>query len=203
MLTPAPITMATRRPPTVRTKTTPKLKTTTTTTTKTPTTTSTTTTTTTTTTLATTLATTTTTNAVTKALEIQKEKCRFGNVYEYTDLKGGLGAGNFLDRGITSNVQVCMELCCAHKTCDLAYVVSSRCYLVECYTTDLCSVVPKGIGSLAPVIGMVIRPDGPKSKLLLSEIIVENKHLSYHYYYGRVLVTQLTHNVRTTFFFLF
>lgn len=158
-MTPAPVTMpATRRPTTTTTMTTTTSSTTTltttTTTTSTPRTTS-----------------TTTTVTVTKPFSIQQQQqqhqsttCKFGNVYEYTDLKGGLGAGNFLDRGLTPNVQVCMELCCAHKTCDLAYVVSSRCYLVECYTTDLCSVVPKEAGSVSPVIGMIIRPDGPKSK---------------------------------------
>ena len=150
LMTPVPVTVpATRRPTTTTTTTTS--------------------TTTTTTTAATSRTTSTTaTVTVTKPFTVQQKQqsttCKFGNVYEYTDLKGGLGAGNFLDRGLTPNVQVCMELCCAHKTCDLAYVVSSRCYLVECYTTDLCSVVPKEAGSVSPVIGMVIRPDGPKSK---------------------------------------
>lgn len=90
--------------------------------------------------------------------------CKFGNTYLYTDLKGGLVSGNFLDRGLTSGIKPCMELCCAHRTCDLAYVVSGRCYLVECYTEDLCSIVPKGIGLITPTIGMVVRPNGPKSK---------------------------------------
>ena len=152
LMTPVPVTVpATRRPATTATTTT---TTTTTTTAATPRTTSTT-------------ATVTVTKPFTVQQQQQKQQsttCKFGNVYEYTDLKGGLGAGNFLDRGLTPNVQVCMELCCAHKTCDLAYVVSSRCYLVECYTTDLCSVVPKEAGSVSPVIGIVIRPDGPKSK---------------------------------------
>ena len=163
LMTPAPVTMpATRRPAT----TLKQNKQTTTTTTTTPTTTMTTsiaTTTTSTTTTSPSTTTSSTTVTVTKPLSVQ-QKCKFGNVYEYTDLKGGLGAGNFLDRGLTPNVQVCMELCCAHKTCDLAYVVSSRCYLVECYTTDLCSVVPKGVGSISPVIGMISRPNGPQSK---------------------------------------
>lgn len=96
--------------------------------------------------------------------------CKFGNTYLYTDLKGGLVSGNFLDRGLTSGIKPCMELCCAHRTCDLAYVVSGRCYLVECYTEDLCSIVPKGIGLITPTIGMVVRPNGPKIPELAASI---------------------------------
>lgn len=117
-----------------------------------------------TTTTAQTTPTTSTKNLTTKPLPVMDIKCKYGNVYEFTDLKGGLAAGNFIDRGITNSIQTCMELCCAHRTCDLAYVISARCYLVECYTVDLCSIVPKGVGSLSPIIGMVIRPNGPKSK---------------------------------------
>lgn len=108
--------------------------------------------------------TTSTKKPTTKALPVMDVKCKYGNVYEFTDLKGGLASGNFIDRGITNSIQTCMELCCAYRTCDLAYVISARCYLVECYSTNLCSIVPKGVGSLSPVIGMVIRPNGPKSK---------------------------------------
>ena len=167
LMTPSPVTMptvtrhlatittTTKQPPTTTTTTTTAATTTTTTSTTTP----------------------ATTNTVTITKPLQQSSCKFGNVYEYTDLKGGLGAGNFLDRGLTPNVQVCMELCCAHKTCDLAYVVSSRCYLVECYTLDLCSVVPKEAGSVAPVIGMINRPGGPKSKFLLwlCVVFIQNK----------------------------
>eukprot|EP00111_Clytia_hemisphaerica_P000019 TCONS_00000040-protein len=175
LMTPAPVTVpVTRRPTPTSRKMTIKIKTfkpsTTTTTTTTPPTT--TTTSTTTTTIQPTTFTTLSTKTVTKPLSLQQNRCKFGNVYEYTDLKGGLGAGNFLDRGITPNVQVCMELCCAHTTCDLAYVVSSRCYLVECYTTELCSVVPKGLGSVSPVIGMIIRPDGPKIPQLGDNVVL-------------------------------
>ena len=110
--------------------------------------------------------TTTTPNPITKALPVMDVRCKYGNVYEYTDLKGGLASGNFIDRGLTNNIHTCMELCCAHVKCDLAYMISERCYLVECYTTDLCSIVPKEAGSLSPIIGMVTRPDGPKSKCI-------------------------------------
>ena len=90
--------------------------------------------------------------------------CTNGNTYRFTDLKGGLVAGNFLDRGLTSGILQCMELCCLHRTCDLAYMISGRCYLVECYTEDLCSIVPKGVGIISPTIGLVVRPNGPKSE---------------------------------------
>ena len=104
--------------------------------------------------------------------------CTFGNTYRYTDLKGGLNAGNFLDRGLTSGIGQCMELCCAHRTCDLAYVISGRCYLVECYTEELCSIVPKGVGLITPTIGMVVRPNGPKSK---SDLTIFRKYVQKQY----------------------
>ena len=119
--------------------------------------------------------------------------CTFGNTYRYTDLKGGLNAGNFLDRGLTSGIGQCMELCCAHRTCDLAYVISGRCYLVECYTEELCSIVPKGVGLITPTIGMVVRPNGPKSKSHLTmfiifvqeqdPLIVRSNHLQFSWKY--------------------
>ena len=84
--------------------------------------------------------------------------CQLGKVYNSADLKGALNAGNFLDRGPVTNILQCMEMCCLFKTCDLAYMISGRCYLVECYSTDLCGVVRKSLSALAPTIGMVVRP---------------------------------------------
>lgn len=90
--------------------------------------------------------------------------CTLGEIFENADLKGGLNAGNFLDRGLVNGVNPCMALCCLHRTCDLAYIISARCYLVECYTVELCAIVSKSKSSLSPTIGLVSRPDGPKSK---------------------------------------
>lgn len=84
--------------------------------------------------------------------------CQLGKVYHSADLKGALNAGNFLDRGPVTNILQCMEMCCMFKTCDLSYMISGRCYLVECYSRDLCGIVRKGLSALAPTIGMVIRP---------------------------------------------
>ena len=92
--------------------------------------------------------------------------CQLGRVYNSADLKGALNAGNFLDRGPVNNILQCMEMCCMFKTCDLAYMISSRCYLVECYSRDLCGIVRKGLSALAPTIGMIIRPDKIPRKFL-------------------------------------
>ena len=88
--------------------------------------------------------------------------CQLGKVHTSSDLKGGLNAGNFLDRGPVTNILQCMEMCCLFKTCDLAYMVSGRCYLVECYSRDLCAVTQKGLSALAPTVGLVVRPSHTK-----------------------------------------
>ena len=90
--------------------------------------------------------------------------CQLGKVHSSSDLKGGLNAGNFLDRGPVTNVLQCMEMCCMFKTCDLAYMISGRCYLVECYSRELCGIVHKGLSALAPTIGMVVRPNRAQCK---------------------------------------
>lgn len=93
--------------------------------------------------------------------------CQIGKVYNSADLKGALNAGNFLDRGPVTNILQCMEMCCMFKTCDLAYMISGRCYLVECYSRDLCGIVRKGLSALAPTIGMVVRPGKMSRKFIL------------------------------------
>ena len=92
--------------------------------------------------------------------------CQLGKVYNSADLKGALNAGNFLDRGPVNNILQCMEMCCMFKTCDLSYMISGRCYLVECYSRDLCGIVRKGLSALAPTIGMVVRPGKMPRKFL-------------------------------------
>ena len=114
------------------------------------------------TTMSTTKTTVTVTTLSTTLTPTLMDLCQLGKISSSSDLRGGLNAGNFIDRGPVGNILPCMELCCMSKTCDLAYMISGRCYLVECYNQQLCEIVPKGLSALSPTVGLVVRPTRSK-----------------------------------------
>ena len=59
-------------------------------------------------------------------------QCRPGKVFKEVTLKGGINAGTYKDVGSVQSMEECSSKCCEFAACDLAFMLSSRCYLVGC-----------------------------------------------------------------------
>ena len=86
-----------------------------------------------------------------------KEICTLGNVYRNSDLVGGLGSGNFTDKGKVANIEECMKLCCLSDRCTVAYMVELSCFAVKCHNKTLCETFRKSPLESSAVIGFVQR----------------------------------------------
>ena len=86
-----------------------------------------------------------------------KSMCRLGNVYRNRDLIGGLGAGNFTDKGSVETIEECMKICCGIKDCSVAYMVENNCFAITCKEQKQCKTFIKSPLENSPVIGFVDR----------------------------------------------
>ena len=93
-----------------------------------------------------------------------KTLCRLGDVYRNRDLVGGLGAGNFTDKGKVDTIEECMKICCGIRDCSVAYVVENNCFAITCTEKEQCKTFIKSPSENSPVIGFVNR-SGPKGEL--------------------------------------
>ncbi|XP_078382003.1 uncharacterized protein LOC144664683 isoform X2 [Oculina patagonica] len=71
-------------------------------------------------------------------------KCPHNEIMYNVKLMGGLKAGKFTDIGKVKSIKTCIRYCCEAKVqpCDLAFMLSDRCYLVKCYSEDRCQAIP-------------------------------------------------------------
>ena len=83
--------------------------------------------------------------------------CKLGNVYRNRDLLGGLGAGNFTDKGAVATIEECMTICCGIKDCSVAYMVEHNCFAISCKDKEQCKTFEKSPLENSPVIGFVDR----------------------------------------------
>ncbi|XP_048590274.1 uncharacterized protein LOC5501396 [Nematostella vectensis] len=83
--------------------------------------------------------------------------CLPGDVYHNRDLVGGLGAGNFTDKGRVKSTDECMSLCCVEEGCTVAYIVGMNCFTVACKDERRCKTYVNGPLEVSPVIGFVRR----------------------------------------------
>lgn len=65
-------------------------------------------------------------------LERFKMLCRLGDVYRNRDFVGGLGVGNFIDKGKVDIIEECMKICCGIWDCFVVYVVENNCFVIIC-----------------------------------------------------------------------
>ena len=75
-------------------------------------------------------------------------------------LRGGLKAGNFTDVGQVDNMVICTKLCCVAEKCDLALMINNNCFLVSCYSRELCEVVKAISTKYQPSVAYVMRRTG-------------------------------------------
>lgn len=100
--------------------------------------------------------------------------CRLGNVYRNRDLVGGLGAGNFTDKGTVDTIEECMKICCRMQDCSVAYMVDNNCFAITCKEKEQCKTFIKNPLENSPVIGFVdrIKPEGKISFFFLFDVII-------------------------------
>lgn len=78
-------------------------------------------------------------------------KCLQNNVYYGVALKGGWTSGKFTDKGLVPSLRRCVELCCDEEECDLAMLLSQKCFTIHCYNLEDCQTVPNGHAQIAYV----------------------------------------------------
>ncbi|PFX18862.1 hypothetical protein AWC38_SpisGene16742 [Stylophora pistillata] len=76
--------------------------------------------------------------------------------YHNVTLRGGLNAGNFTFVGKVASTQDCATRCCSVKGCDVTLVVLNRCFLVDCFSDDLCDIInARNTNKFKPVVTYV------------------------------------------------
>ena len=73
---------------------------------------------------------------------LEEYNCGQADIQYNVTLKGGTMAGSFRNHGPAKNIQECIHSCCMAKKCDVAMMVSNRCYGVHCYNSTMCETVP-------------------------------------------------------------
>ncbi|RMX60284.1 hypothetical protein pdam_00021442 [Pocillopora damicornis] len=87
----------------------------------------------------------------------QNLKCAESKAEDGVTLKGGISAGNFTDVGSVESVDSCTRLCCVSEKCDLALIIKGHCFLVSCFTKELCKTVKSETKNYQPTVAFVRR----------------------------------------------
>lgn len=84
-------------------------------------------------------------------------KCNITASEEGVTLRGGLKAGTFTDVGKVDGIDSCTRLCCVAEKCDLSLLIKNNCFIVSCFTEDLCKTVKARTKNYRPTIAFVRR----------------------------------------------
>ena len=87
----------------------------------------------------------------------QNLKCTETEAEEGVTLKGGLKAGNFTDVGTVESIDSCTRLCCVSERCNLAMLINGHCFLVNCFSKELCKTVKTETKNYRPTVAFVRR----------------------------------------------
>ena len=97
----------------------------------------------------------------------EAHKCLQSMVYYGVALRGGWTAGKFTDMGFVSSLQRCVQLCCNDSECQLAMLMSQKCFTIRCYQSEDCQTIPNGHAQIAYVSREGFAPIGEKSCIFL------------------------------------
>ena len=70
------------------------------------------------------------------------DSCETSPVRRNVTLRGGIKAGYFHKLAQYVAMELCVQLCCQEKGCDVAFMIGKNCYGVKCFSEELCHVVP-------------------------------------------------------------
>lgn len=62
------------------------------------------------------------------------------------------------------SVEDCIEKCCREKTCEVAFLVDSKCHSVECYGDELCQSIPVEDEMFSPTVVYMNKRNGKRMK---------------------------------------
>ena len=84
-------------------------------------------------------------------------QCKAGKIYQEVTLRGGINAGTYKDTGTVSSMTECEKKCCGFSSCDLAFLLGGRCYLVGCADEKSCQMNKAKPSPYTPMISYVTR----------------------------------------------
>jgi len=98
-------------------------------------------------------------------------QCQPGKVFKEVTLKGGINAGTYKDVGSVKSMEECSSKCCEFAACDLAFMLSSRCYLVGCSEGKNCQIQKAKPSPYHPSVTYIERwnKEGVKHSVFLSD----------------------------------
>lgn len=97
-----------------------------------------------------------------KYLHKDDKKCGIIEIAKNATLNSGMDAGNFTLRGKSNDITHCAKLCCQDQLCDIALIMTGRCYTVQCYSMQDCQ--SKNVDSKT-VDNVIAYIDNPSKKL--------------------------------------
>ena len=99
------------------------------------------------------------------------DNCRYGNKEKKVTLRGGVNAGSFIDTGVVTNIEQCVNHCCQATNCDVAFMITKRCFLVTCLSFQLCESVPVRNGDYFTELVHISRDDSDIARDFLAKLV--------------------------------
>jgi len=94
---------------------------------------------------------------------LQKDKkCGIIEIAKNATLNSGMNAGNFKLHGKSNGITHCAKLCCKDHLCDIALIMTGRCYTVQCFSKQDCQSRNVDSKTVDNVIAYI---DNPSKKL--------------------------------------
>ena len=91
-------------------------------------------------------------------------------------LRNGIRSGYFRDQGRVENMSECIRQCCDFDTCDLAFMLKQRCYLVMCYTKTGCQAVKARQSLFRPRVAYVQRTNESQLRTFMDGQVEESRN---------------------------
>ncbi|XP_074128854.1 dyslexia-associated protein KIAA0319 homolog isoform X1 [Sminthopsis crassicaudata] len=103
------------------------------------------------------------------------EQCRDGGTYSNAVISPNLETTQIMRVPQASSMAACTAACCDLPSCDLAWLVEGRCYVVNCQYQDSCE--PRTIEPVKSYLTFVLRPaQRPSSLLEYGQVISSRGH---------------------------
>jgi len=112
--------------------------------------------------------------------------CNQSPIQTNMTLKGGIEAGYFRKLAEHVAMQLCIELCCEEKGCDVAFMSGKNCYGVQCFSVELCQASPamKKVSENVMIAHVTIKGERATSLKVLdnseNQLVCKNSQLFYN-----------------------
>lgn len=95
---------------------------------------------------------------------------------------GNLTAGNFTEKTDLKGLRQCVMACCLADSCNIVFIVESRCFHVKCVSDELCLPLPRvGERKWDTHVSMIlVKPVLPNGKCMYVCILQTKISLSFY-----------------------